>query len=57
MTKGGLEPWIMLSEVQFLTTAVPEPSTWILMIAGFLGLGVFAYRKSSKVDGVSLSLS
>ncbi|WP_027516232.1 PEP-CTERM sorting domain-containing protein [Bradyrhizobium sp. WSM1417] len=57
MTNGGLEPWIMLSEVQFLTTAVPEPSTWILMIAGFLGLGVVACRKSSKVDGASLSLS
>ena len=25
MTQGGLEPWIMLSEVQFLTTAVLSP--------------------------------
>ena len=25
--------------------AIPEPSTWALMIVGFLGLGVFAIRK------------
>jgi hypothetical protein len=41
---SGLEPWIMLSEVQF-TTAVPEPSTWIMMIAGFFGIGIFSYRR------------
>ncbi|MDN3275915.1 PEP-CTERM sorting domain-containing protein [Frankia sp. RB7] len=40
-----LEPWIMLSEVQFLTSAVPEPSTWIMMIAGFFGLGILSYRR------------
>ncbi|MBI5263422.1 MAG: PEP-CTERM sorting domain-containing protein [Bradyrhizobium sp.] len=40
----GLEPWIMVSEVQF-TAAVPEPSTWIMMIAGFLGLGFLARRR------------
>jgi hypothetical protein len=46
LTPGsGLEPWIMLSEVQFLTSAVPEPSTWIMMIAGFFGLGFMAYRR------------
>ncbi|MBA1914393.1 PEP-CTERM sorting domain-containing protein, partial [Escherichia coli] len=36
---SGLEPWILLSEVQFFSTAVPEPSTWIMMIAGFAALG------------------
>ncbi|GGI33836.1 PEP-CTERM sorting domain-containing protein [Bradyrhizobium guangdongense] len=41
---SGLEPWIMLSEVQF-TAAVPESSTWIMMIAGFFGLGFMAYRR------------
>ncbi len=39
-----LEPWIMLSEVEFLA-AVPEPSTWLMMIAGFLGMGVLAFRR------------
>lgn len=29
--------------------AVPEPSTWLMMIAGFLGLGFLACRKESKL--------
>jgi hypothetical protein len=28
--------------------AVPEPSTWAMMILGFLGLGFMAYRRKSK---------
>lgn len=28
--------------------AVPEPSTWAMMILGFLGLGTFAYRRRSR---------
>lgn len=27
---------------------VPEPSTWVMMILGFAGLGVFAYRRQSR---------
>ena len=42
-----LEPWIMVSEVEF-NAAVPEPSTWIMMIAGFAGLGFMAYRRKAK---------
>ncbi|MES2193624.1 MAG: PEPxxWA-CTERM sorting domain-containing protein [Pseudomonadota bacterium] len=42
-----LEPWIMVSEVEF-TAAVPEPSTWIMMIAGFAGVGFMAYRRKNK---------
>lgn len=30
-------------------TAVPEPSTWAMMLAGFLGLGLLAYRRRDKV--------
>lgn len=41
------QPWIMLSEVEF-TAAVPEPSTWIMMIAGFAGLGFMSYRRRAK---------
>jgi len=42
------EPWILLSEVQFFASAVPEPSTWMLMIAGFVGLCFVARRRGSK---------
>jgi hypothetical protein len=28
--------------------AVPEPSTWAMMILGFLGLGFIAYRRSGS---------
>jgi hypothetical protein len=28
--------------------AVPEPSTWAMMILGFLGVGIMAYRRNNK---------
>jgi hypothetical protein len=28
--------------------AVPEPSTWAMMILGFMGMGVMAYRRKSR---------
>lgn len=31
-----------------LTTSVPEPSTWAMMILGFCGVGFMAYRRKSK---------
>jgi hypothetical protein len=32
----------------FLTAAVPEPSTWAMMLLGFAGLGFMAYRRKAK---------
>ena len=29
----------------FLAEAVPEPSTWAMMLLGFAGLGFMAYRR------------
>jgi hypothetical protein len=29
----------------FITAAVPEPSTWAMMILGFAGIGAMAYRR------------
>jgi hypothetical protein len=29
--------------------AVPEPSTWAMMILGFLGLGFMAYRRKNSM--------
>ncbi len=43
-----VEPWLMLSDVQFLS-AVPEPSTWAMMMIGFAGLGFLAYRRKNKL--------
>jgi hypothetical protein len=43
------------SQVDFvLTAAVPEPSTWAMMILGFCGLGFMAYRR--KQNGPALRL-
>jgi hypothetical protein len=32
-----------------VTAAVPEPSTWAMMILGFVGLGFAAYRRNAKL--------
>src|SRR5262249_28673817 len=34
----------------FSVSAVPEASTWAMMILGFLGLGFLGYRRSSKAS-------
>jgi len=33
-----------------LSSAVPEPSTWAMMILGFAGIGFLAYRRKSKPE-------
>jgi hypothetical protein len=30
------------------TTAVPEPSTWAMLLLGFAGIGFMGYRRRSK---------
>ena len=43
---GTKEPWLMLSEVQFNgVSAVPELSTWMMMLIGFGLFGFVAYRR------------
>ena len=37
-----------LSDIHFVTTAVPEPSTWAMLILGFAGVGFMAYRRKSQ---------
>jgi hypothetical protein len=34
---------------QVFITAVPEPSTWAMMLLGFLGVGFLAYREKSTL--------
>ena len=36
-------------------SAVPEPSTWAMMILGFAGVGFMAYRRSRKDQGLALA--
>ena len=36
-------------------SAVPEPSTWAMMILGFFGLGFMAYRRKSAGNGFRLA--
>jgi hypothetical protein len=33
------------------TAAVPEPATWVLLIAGFAGIGFMAYRRRENIGG------
>ena len=40
-----------------VTSAVPEPATWAMMILGFLGLGFLGYRRSSRKSGSNFRLA
>jgi PEP-CTERM motif-containing protein len=35
--------------VRFNVSAVPEPTTWAMMLLGFAGIGLLAYRRKSKL--------
>jgi PEP-CTERM motif len=37
-----------LDAISAITTPVPEPSTWAMLILGFAGIGFMAYRRKSK---------
>jgi|SRR5215216_4728686 len=39
---------VMLDAISAISPAVPEPSTWAMMILGFAGVGFMAYRRKSK---------
>jgi hypothetical protein len=46
----GFQPGTSLRQTETLTfgvAAVPEPSTWAMMLLGFVGLG-FAFRQSRR---------
>jgi len=36
-----------------LTSGVPEPSTWAMMILGFAGVGYMAYRRRNQSDALA----
>ncbi|QAU42677.1 pyruvate-binding protein [Bradyrhizobium guangdongense] len=37
----------------FTITAVPEPSTWAMMILGFAGISFFTYRRRNSGDAIA----
>ena len=37
-----------LGDVSIQVNAVPEPSTWAMLILGFAGIGFMAYRRKSR---------
>jgi PEP-CTERM motif len=39
---------LKISVTDGVAGAVPEPSTWAMMILGFAGIGFMAYRRKSK---------
>jgi len=41
---GGVIGDVSISQI----SAIPEPTTWAMMIIGFCGLGMMAYRRKSK---------
>ena len=46
--------WTFVSEAQFTGGAVPEPTTWAMMIVGFSGVVYARYRASRKRVAVAL---
>ena len=38
----------------FLLTPVPEPSTWMMMLAGFAGLGLAGYPRARKGNAATV---
>jgi PEP-CTERM motif len=46
--ESPIEQMALSGDVVLATSAVPEPSTWAMMLIGFAGLGVAAYRRKSK---------
>jgi hypothetical protein len=47
--------WYIVSDVSYNVSAVPELSTWAMMILGFAGVGFVAYRRSRKDHVLALA--
>jgi hypothetical protein len=46
-------PWVMVGEVSFDGSSIPEPASWAMMLLGFAGLGVTGYRNTRMSAAVS----
>jgi hypothetical protein len=51
LTTGIATPLLTgLSSPHGLEFAAPEPSTWVMMLLGFAGLGYAGYRRTRKAS-------
>jgi hypothetical protein len=48
-TFGPTAPDFFSSANMEFSAAVPEPSTWAMLLLGFAGIGYMAYRRKSKL--------
>jgi len=55
LTVGDLTDTIDVQIGSGFTAAVPEPSTWAMMILGFCGLGFMAYRRKQNSPSLRLA--
>lgn len=46
----AMEPQSADGPLTGFVTAVPEPSTWVLLIAGLVAIGLLAWRRSTSRD-------
>jgi hypothetical protein len=53
--KIGLDQLSLSPTTVTLTAAVPEPSTWGMMILGFAGVGFMAYRRRNNVASLRVA--
>jgi hypothetical protein len=51
---GNNHNWLM-DDLVLGVAAVPEPSTWAMMILGFAGVGFMTYRRSRKDQALALA--
>jgi hypothetical protein len=51
---GNGHSWLM-DDLVLGVAAVPEPSTWAMMILGFAGVGFMTYRRSRKDQALALA--
>jgi hypothetical protein len=45
----------VIGSLDTLTEAVPEISTWAMMILGFMGIGLMAYRRKNNQNEIALN--
>jgi hypothetical protein len=55
LSGGNADVGNILDNVQ-VASAIPEPSTWAMMLIGFGGIGLLAYRRSKKTIAATAAI-